>query len=87
MMCFGSIKEYITVSVKIEKNKEKNTKKIKKEDELVQKYLEETYNLIEDLSENEIRNRATKRVDNIFKMEKEKRLKNSEGDEIGRNLN
>lgn len=87
MKYFGPIKEYISVSVKMESSEEKNTKKIKKEDELVQKYLEETYNLIEDLSENEIRNRATKKVDEIFKMEEEKRLRDLENEEVGRNLN
>ena len=72
---FSSIKSYLTVSVKME---QKEVKKLKKEDELVQKHLEETYTLIEDLNDNEIKNRANKKVDDIFRLEEEKRLMNEE---------
>ena len=75
---FKNIRSYLTVSVKMEP---KETKKIKKEDEEVQKYLEETYTLIEDLNVNEIKNRANKKVDDIFKQEEEKRMKNQEDKE------
>ncbi len=84
---FEPIKEHISVSVKLDASETKEVKKLKKEDELVQIYLEETYNLIEDLNDNEIRDRANKRVDEIFKLEEERRAKEVEKEEKDLNLN
>ena len=63
---FDSIKEYLTVSVKME---EKTRKKINERDEKIQKYLEETVGLIKGMSENEIKNRVNEKVDKIFEKE------------------
>ena len=66
---FQPIREYLTVSVKME---EKEIKKPSKRDEEIQKYLEETVGLIRGMSENEMKNRVTQRVDEIFKQEEKK---------------
>ena len=66
---FQTIREYLTVSVKME---EKEIKKPSKRDEEIQKYLEETVGLIRGMSENEMKNRVTQRVDEIFKQEEKK---------------
>ena len=80
---FESIRTYLTVSVKLGKQKE--TKKISKEDELVQKHLEETYTLINNLNENDIKNRANQKVDDIFKMEEERKQKELEERDVENN--
>lgn len=66
---FHPIKEYLTVSVKME---EKEIKKQNQRDEEIQKYLEETVGLIRGMNENEIKNRVIQRVDEIFRQEENK---------------
>ena len=74
---FEPIKKYITVSVKMndEHENKKEPKKLGKREEEVQKYLEDTYILIKDLNENEVKNRINAKLDNIFKQEEVKRIK------------
>lgn len=82
---FQPIKEYLTVSVKME---EKEIKKPNKRDEEIQKYLEETVGLIRGMNENEIKNRVTKKVDEIFRQEevKEKEENTKDLDEQKENI-
>lgn len=68
---FEPIKEHLAVSVKME---EKVIKKPNERDLNIQKYLEETLYLINDMNENEIKNRVTKKVDEIFKQEEVKKV-------------
>ena len=68
------IKQYLAVSVKME---EKVVKKPEKRDEEIQKYLEETVKLIKGMNENEIKNRAIQKVDQIFMQEEMKKQENS----------
>lgn len=63
---FDPIKEYLTVSVKMD---EKTRKKLNPRDEEIQKYLEETVGLIKGMSENEIKNRVNEKLDKIFEKE------------------
>ena len=72
---FETIKEHLTVSVKME---EKDRKKIAQRDEDIQKYLEETVGLVKGMSENEIKNRVNKKVDEIFKQEEIKKVHEEE---------
>ncbi len=51
----------------------KRIKKLSEKDREIQKYLEETVYLIDDMNKNEIKNRASQRVDQIFKS-KEKEI-------------
>ena len=69
---FEPIKEYLSVSVKLE---EKERKEIDKRDEEIQKYLEETVGLVKGMNENEIKNRINQKVDEIFKQEDAKIVK------------
>ena len=80
---FQPIKEYLTVSVKIE---EKEIKKPNKRDEEIQKYLEETVGLIRGMSENEMKNRVIQKVDEIFKQEEVKEEKTKDLDEQKENI-
>lgn len=72
---FETIKEHLTVSVKME---EKDRKKIAQRDEDIQKYLEETVGLVKGMSENEIKNRVNQKVDEIFKQEEIKKVHEEE---------
>ena len=67
---FEPIKEYLTVSVKMD---EKHRKTIDKRDEEIQKYLEETVGLVKGMNENEKKNRVNQRLDEIFKYEENKK--------------
>ena len=75
---FEPIKEYLTVSVKME---EREIKKPSKRDEEIQKYLEETVGLIKGLNENEMKNRVVQKVDEIFKQEEIKKEKDEQAKE------
>ncbi len=67
---FETIKQYLTVKVKME---EKELKKQNPKDIEIQKYLEETIYLINDMKENEDKNRVTKKVNEIFEKEEIKK--------------
>lgn len=67
---FETIKQYLTVQVKME---EKELKKQNPKDEEIQKYLEETLYLINDMKENEDKNRVTQKVNEIFEKEEIKK--------------
>lgn len=69
---FEPIKDYLSVSVKME---EKERKKIDKRDEEIQKYLEETVGLVKGMNENEVKNRINQKVDEIFRQEDAKNVK------------
>ena len=45
---------------------ERKIKKQDERDEKIQKYLDETIYLIKDMSDNEVRNRVSEKVDKIF---------------------
>ena len=75
---FEPIKEYLTVSVKME---EREIKKPSKRDEEIQKYLEETVGLIKGMNENEMKNRVVQKVDEIFKQEEIKKEKDEQAKE------
>ncbi len=66
---FEPIKKLISIPEK----SIKRVKKISEKDKEIQKYLEETVFLIDDMNKNEIKNRATERVNEIFKS-KEKEI-------------
>ena len=68
---FEPIKQYLTVKVKME---EKEVKKQNPKDLEIQNYLEETLYLIKDMNENEIKNRVSKHVDEIFEQEELKKM-------------
>ncbi len=68
---FEPIKQYLTVKVKME---EKELKKQNPKDEEIQKYLEETIYLINDMKENEDKNRVTQKVNEIFEKEEIKKI-------------
>ncbi len=70
---FSSIKQYIIIPKVI--NKEQERKELGKKEKNIQDYLEETYILINDINENEVKNRINEKVDNIFKNEELKRIK------------
>ena len=74
---FEPIRKYITVSAKMNEEHEhkKEHKKVGKREEDVQQYLEDTYILIKDLNENEIKNRINAKLDTIFKEEEVKRIR------------
>ena len=72
------VKEYLTVSVKME---EREIKKPSKRDEEIQKYLEETVGLIKGMNENEMKNRVVQKVDEIFKQEEIKKEKDEQAKE------
>lgn len=65
-----TIKQYLTVKVRME---EKEIKKQNQKDEEIQKYLEETLYLINDMKENEEKNRVTQKVNEIFEKEEIKK--------------
>ena len=69
---FYPIKQYIKISGKGKEVEEK--KELGKKEKEVQDYLEETYILIKDINENEVKNRINEKVDNIFKKEELKRI-------------
>lgn len=91
---FKKIKEYITVSVKMD-----DTVKVAKEDELeefearrsiilkqqeeiARKYLDDTLKLIEEMSENSSKQKVDEKVDYIFNKEKRKKEKIQEDKEL-----
>ena len=81
---FEPIKQYFTVSVKLgETSKEE---KLTEEELIVQKHLEETNNLIENINENTERKKVNERVDEIFNKELAKKAElNEQTKEIGSN--
>ena len=83
---FEKIREYITVSVKMDDNKSDNqetldddleniTKRVilKEQEEIARKYLEESANLIEQMSEIASKQKIDEKLDYIFKKEKRKK--------------
>ena len=77
---FKEIKEYITLSVRIDKEEiteeieEKGTV-LKEQEKIAIKYLEDTTSLVEEMSSNDVKQKITSRVDLIFDKEKSKKLK------------
>lgn len=81
---FEKIKEYITVSVKmdeeqekiideeIEEKEEEKTNILKEQEVLARKYLEETTHLIEEMSENTSKQKVEETLNRIFNKEKNK---------------
>ena len=67
---FEPIRNHITVSARME---EKVIKKPQERDIEIQKYLEETLRLINNMNENEMKNRVNQKVDKIFKQEENKK--------------
>lgn len=65
---FEPIRQYFTVSVKMEDNKEKE-EKLTEEELSVQRHLEDTNSLIENINENTEKKRITDIVDGIFNKE------------------
>ncbi len=96
---FQEIKELITVSVKMDDESEKDRRKeieeevkeleeshiLVNQEKATQEYLEDTYSLIQDISENTTRQRTIERVSEIINQEKLKQLK--EKDEYQEMLN
>lgn len=76
---FDPIKEYLTVSVKMD---EKERKKQSERDEMIQKYLEETVGIVKDLNENEQQNKVNEKLDKIFSKEEVKKEKTKEDNDI-----
>jgi len=80
---FEEIKEYITLSAKVDKEEkeelieeleeEKNV--LKTQEKIAVKYLEDTTKLVEEMSDGDSRQRITDKVDSIFNKEKLKKLK------------
>ena len=72
---FDKIKEYITVSVKmeeekeevLEEEKEKKTNVLEEQEKMARKYLEETAYLIQEMSENSSKQKIEEKLDKIFK--------------------
>ena len=81
---FEEIREFITVSVNMEeeqKEEEEEEKELttkEKSEKIAQKYLEETYNLVELMSENTARQRAEEKVTNIINKEKLRKMLEAE---------
>ncbi len=80
---FESIKQYFTVSVRLDESQTKE-EKLTKEELTVQEHLEETNNLIENINENTERIKVSEKVDEIFSKEL---LKKMELDEKERESN
>lgn len=91
---FKKIKEYITVSVKMDHN-EKEEKEaeaeefeirrsiiLKEQEEIARQYLDDTLKLIEEMSENSSKQKVDEKVDYIFNKEKRKKEKISEDKEL-----
>lgn len=76
---FDPIKEYLTVSVKMD---EKERKKQSERDEMIQKYLEETVGIVKDLNENEQQNKVNEKLDKIFSKEEIKKEETKEDNDI-----
>ena len=91
---FKKIKEYITVSVKMDDTEKqrleedteeylpKKSEIIKQQENLARKYLEDTLKLIEDMSENSTKQKVDEKVDYIFNKEKRKKEQNIEEKEL-----
>lgn len=79
---FKELKEYITLSVKMDKEENEEEPEIneeqsilKEQEKIAQKYLEETAKLIDEMSENESKQKIAEKVNLIFNREKLKKLK------------
>ncbi len=91
---FKKIKEYITVSVKmddtVKEEKEDETEDfearrsiiLKQQEEIARKYLDDTLKLIEEMSENSSKQKVDEKVDYIFNKEKRKKEKILEDKEL-----
>ena len=88
---FEHIKEYITVSVKMDEEKEQifeeeeeeKKRNILVEQELIaRKYLEETTHLIEEMSENTSKQKIEEKLDRIFNKEKNEKEEVFESEEV-----
>ena len=82
---FEEIREFFTVSVNMEEEQkeeeEEQEKKIssrEKSEKFAQKYLEETYNLVEIMNENTIKQKAQEKVTNIINREKLRKMLEAE---------
>jgi len=78
---FSAIREYITVSVKMEKEegkaevteaKQEKVNILKEQEKIARQYLESTTMLIEDMSENESKQKVAEKVNLIFSKRKDK---------------
>ena len=82
---FEPIKQYFTVSVKLDETPEKE-EKLTEEELSVQKHLEETNSLIENINENTERKKVNDKVDEIFSKELLKKSETTENQkELGSN--
>lgn len=90
---FKKIREYITVSVKmdetdnkvISEEEEYHSKKsviMEEQEEMARKYLDDTLKLIEDMSENSSKQKIEEKVEIIFNKEKRKKYKQLEEKEL-----
>ena len=85
-VAFSEIKQYITVSVKMDEEDEleneedelKEKKKKYKNEEEVRKHLEDTNMLVENINDNTMRQLINEKVDDIFNREKEKQERQKE---------
>ena len=91
---FKKIKEYITVSVKmddtvkvakadeLEEFEARRSIILKQQEEIARKYLDDTLKLIEEMSENSSKQKVDEKVDYIFNKEKRKKEKIQEDKEL-----
>lgn len=91
---FKKIKEYITVSVKmddtvkvakadeVEEFEARRSIVLKQQEEIARKYLDDTLKLIEEMSENSSKQKVDEKVDYIFNKEKRKKEKIQEDKEL-----
>ncbi|HIT70332.1 MAG TPA: tetratricopeptide repeat protein [Candidatus Scatovivens faecipullorum] len=91
---FKKIKEYITVSVKmddtvkvakadeVEEFEARRSIILKQQEEIARKYLDDTLKLIEEMSENSSKQKVDEKVDYIFNKEKRKKEKIQEDKEL-----
>ena len=91
---FKKIKEYITVSVKmddtvkvakadeLEEFEARRSIILKQQEEIARKYLDDTLKLIEEMSENSSKQKVDEKVDYIFNKEKKKKEKIQEDKEL-----